>query len=73
MIWIDVMLKDAALKSLQIEPSMVGELACRIQERGSEWIHTKDKSFEVVGFVVKGRQTGKRILVLGTAEDEETK
>ncbi|MCA4755567.1 hypothetical protein H8Z60_23870 [Mycolicibacterium fortuitum] len=67
---VTVMVKDGGYESLQITPEMLGELAKRIVQDGSEWVHTMTKSYEVVGILVKGPQIGDRVIITGSGEAE---
>lgn len=67
---ITVMVKDGGYESIQISPELLGELAKRIVQDGSEWVHTMTKSYEVVGILVKGPQIGDRIIMTGSGELE---
>lgn len=66
---ITVMVKDGGYESIQISPELLGELAKRIVQDGSEWVHTMTKSYEVVGILVKGPQIGERVIITGGGED----
>lgn len=63
---VTVMVKDGGFESIQISPEMLGELANRIVQDGSEWVHTMTKSYEVVGILVKGPQIGERVIMTGS-------
>jgi len=67
---VTVMVKDGGYESLQIAPELLGELAKRIVQDGSEWVHTMTKSYEVVGILVKGPQIGDRVIITGSGEAE---
>lgn len=67
---VTVMVKGGGYESLQIAPEMLGELAKRIIQDGSEWVHTMTKSYEVVGILVKGPQIGDRVIITGSGEVE---
>lgn len=70
MLSITVMLKDGGYSVVKITPELLGELAQAIQEKGFEWVQLLSGSIAVVGFIVTGKQTGDRVIVLG---DKETK
>lgn len=63
---VTVMVKDGGYESIQISPEMLGELADRIVQDGSEWVHTMTKSYEVVGILVKGPKIGDRVIMTGS-------
>lgn len=67
---ITVMVKDGGYESIQISPELLGELAKRIVQDGSEWVHTMTKSYEVVGIFIKGSQVGDRVIMTGSGELE---
>ncbi|MCV4233333.1 hypothetical protein OHJ21_19300 [Virgibacillus sp. LDC1] len=67
---VTVMVKDGGYESIQISPELLGKLAKRIVQDGSEWVHTTTKSLEVVGILIKGDQIGDRVIITGDSEGE---
>ena len=66
---INAMVKDGGYEVLDIPPKLMGELALSIQNKGSETVHLKSRSLEVVGFMVTGNQTGERVIILGGEQE----
>ena len=69
---INAMVKDGGFEKLLISPELLGKLAKNIEENGSEMVHLMNRSIEIVGFMVTGKQTGERVIVInGQQEDKE--
>ncbi|WP_245856105.1 hypothetical protein [Paenibacillus rigui] len=71
MISINAMIKDAGYKTLKIDKEMLSHLAESIQKQGFEYVTLLSGVIEVVGFVVAGRLTGDRVIILGNAAKEQ--
>lgn len=67
---ITVMVKGDGFKSVAITPKMLIELASSIKGKGYEHLHLASGSIEIDGFMVIGKQTGERLIVIGKSEAE---
>lgn len=57
--------KDGGYEKVQITPKMFGQVALAIQEKGSEYIHLKDRSFIIVGILKVSKEVGERVIMCG--------
>lgn len=62
---ITILLKDGEYQNVLIAPGLIGQLARAIRDNGSEWITLQNGPVQAVGFLVTGKQTGERIIILG--------
>jgi hypothetical protein len=69
-LYVTALLKDGGDEALGISPSMLGPFARNIQRNGSERAHLKNRSVEVVGLLITGKETGERVIILGAKEDQ---
>lgn len=61
-------IKDGGYETFQITPEMFSDLVLSIQGKGSEIMHLKNRSIEVVGVMILGKEVGDRIIVCGDYE-----
>ncbi|MCM3272580.1 hypothetical protein [Paenibacillus elgii] len=64
MIDILVLLKDGGYKNVKISPNLLGKLAESISKQGFEYITLMSGVITVVGFMVTGAQTGRRVIMI---------
>ena len=69
---VDLMIKDGGTEVMVIPSKLLEPLAKSIRQKGSEIVRTDKSSYEVVGFMVRGNQTGERVIVLGMKQGEDT-
>lgn len=67
---ITVMLKDGGFQQVKIPSNYIGPLALAIDRDGWDWLTLKSGPINVVGFLVTGKQTGERVIILGKDEGE---
>lgn len=68
-----VMLKDGGYENVKIPTNYIGKLAESIWQNGFEWLTLKRGPIAVVGFMVTGKQTGERVIIIGNQGLEEPK
>lgn len=67
-----MMLNDGGSKMVKIEPSMFETLAASIADNGSEVMRLGNgELLTVVGFMVIGKRTGERVIVLPKAPESD--
>lgn len=68
---IDLMIKDGGTEVMVIPSELLEPLAKSIRKNGVETVRTDKSSYEVVGLMVRGNQTGQRVIVLGMKQGED--
>lgn len=68
MIDITVMLKGEGFRTVKIKPELIGKLAKSIKDNGFEWVSLVSGPIAVVGFFVTGKETGERVIMIGSKE-----
>ena len=71
LIGITVMLKEGGCQSVRTTSSLLGKIAESISEQGFEYVHLLSGTITVVGFLVTGKETGERVIILGKKGDIE--
>jgi hypothetical protein len=67
---ITLLIKDGGYEQLVIPPKMLTQLAIAIRTTGAEWVATNQRALHVVGFMVTGKQTGERVIMLGKGDGD---
>lgn len=68
---ITMLIKDGGYEQLAIPTKMMAQLAVAIREKGVETVATSEQRLlHVVGFMVTGKQTGERVIMLGKGEGD---
>lgn len=68
-IYVTALIKDGGQESVGVPPEMLGPLCQAIQVNGFEMVHLPKRSFEVVGLLITGKETGERVIILGAKEE----
>lgn len=69
---VTVMLKDGGYDTADIPYKQVGRLADKIEKEGAAALYTASGStIHAVGFMVTGKQTGERLIVLNKPKEAE--
>lgn len=66
------MLQDDGYRKLKISPEMIGELAKSISKKGFEHVTLVSGVITIVGFMVTGKQAGKRVIILGADQEVDS-
>jgi len=58
-------IKDGGYETFQITPKMFNDLVISLQEKGYECLQLRDRSVDIVGVLVAGKDVGDRIIICG--------
>lgn len=67
---ITLFIKDGGYENLVIPAPLMAKLASAIRQKGAEHVRTSERTLEVVGLMVTGKQTGERVIVLGKGDGD---
>lgn len=69
---VTVMIKNGGYEVVDIPCDLIGGLANKIKEEGSAALYKANgTTVVVVGFMVTGKQTGERLIVLDKSKEDE--